>query len=158
MKNVKVYNKQNELVSDLNHYEDPTEFINHVVSTNYFGKPQRWVRAKEILVNGTIEEPESVLWHSEHYEDVDVLDTEDRDNGSGSLVKYVLLRADYTVEVQDVTEQLNKERRVSELKVLLSESDFRVAPDYFAELPQSEQTKWVSTRSAWRNELRTLLK
>lgn len=158
MKNVKVYNKQNELVSDLNHYEDPTEFINHVVSTNYFGKPQRWVRAKEILVNGTIEEPESVLWHSEHYEDVDVLDTEDRDNGSGSLVKYVLLRADYTVEVQDVTEQLNKERRVSELKVLLSESDFRVVPDYFAELPKSEQSKWVSTRSAWRNELRTLLK
>lgn len=158
MKNVKVYNKQNELVSDLNHYEDPTEFINHVVSTNYFGKPQRWVRAKETLVNGNSNEPESWVWHSEHYEDSDVLDTEYRDDGRGSLVKYVLLRADYTVEVQDVTEQLNKERRVSELKVLLSESDFRVCPDYYAELPPSEQSKWLSARSAWRNELRTLLK
>lgn len=97
-------------------------------------------------------------WHSEHYKETDVLDTEYRDDGSGSLIKYVLLRADYTVEVQDVTEQLNKERRVSELKVLLSESDFRVAPDYFAELPASEQSKWLSARSAWRNELRTLLK
>lgn len=59
---------------------------------------------------------------------------------------------------QEELQEKNKQTRIIELRNLLSDSDFRVAPDYFAELPQSEQTKWVSTRSAWRNELRTLLK
>ena len=118
MKNIKVYNKQNQLVSDKNHYESPTEFTDHIVSTNYFGKPERWVLAKELMKNGNPEEPEHWMWHSEHYEESDVLQTEERTrsyivNGVNELghtievqkdekETWVLLKADYIIEIIDL--------------------------------------------------------
>lgn len=101
MKNIKVYNKQNELISDENRYENEFDFINHIVSTNYFGLPERWV-----------------LQNSEPYEDSDVLQTEERIfehieyelNDLGHTIevkkqrkeKWVKLKADYTIQIIDL--------------------------------------------------------
>lgn len=118
MKNVKVYNKQNQLISDQNHYENPEVFVNHIVSTNYFGLPERWVQAKELIENGNLNEPEHWMWHSEYYENSDILQTEERNityihyqtNEDGSTIEiekerieiWILLKAEYTIEIIDL--------------------------------------------------------
>jgi len=118
MKNIKVYDKQNKLISDENKYENENDFINYIVSTNYFGKPERWVLAKKLMENGNSEELEHWMWHSEHYEDSDVLQTEIRIrkyivnelNELGHTIEvekeenenWVLLKADYTIEIIDL--------------------------------------------------------
>lgn len=117
MKKVKIINHktQNEFGNIL---EDPTEWIADCVANNYWGLPERWVQAKELLENGNPNEPEHWVWHSERYEDSDVLRTEERKtpfiayetNELGHTVevqkerieKWVLLKAEYTVEVVDL--------------------------------------------------------
>ena len=47
--------------------------------------------------------------------------------------------------------------RVTELKKLLADSDFRVTHDYYESLSTTEKQHWVSSRASWRNELRSLL-
>ena len=99
MKNIKVYNKKNELISDHNHYQNENDFINFMISNNYFGKPQRWI-----------------LENSESYDSEDVLNEESRkietgivnQNPDGSfssqlmIERWVLLKSDYRFEVQDL--------------------------------------------------------
>jgi hypothetical protein len=86
MKNIKVYDKQNKLISDENKYENENDFINHIVSTNYFGKPERWI-----------------VENSEPYEESDVIDKEliiNEDSEDTEVI--VLLKADYTIEIIDL--------------------------------------------------------
>ena len=121
--------------------EDPTEWINDCIVNNYWGKPERWVLAD-----------------SELYEPSDILQTEERiDEITSESTSWVLLRADYTIEIEDITEQLNKENRIIELKKLLSDSDFRMTTDYYKRMTTEDQTYWDTTRESWRSELRELL-
>lgn len=103
MKIIKVYNKNNELISDGNTYEDPTDFLEYNKSYNVWGLPERWVHAKELMENGDPNEPEHWMWHSEHYVEGDVLETElviDEDTGDTQTM--VLLKADYIIEIIDL--------------------------------------------------------
>lgn len=157
MKNIKIFNKYNiqTFGANLEESEVPSwlELIGEAK-----GKPERWVRSKELMENGDPNELEHWVWHSEHYEDVDVLQTEERtDSLTNETATWVLLKAEYTVEVEDVTEQLARESRVTELKKLLADSDFRVTHDYYESLSTTEKQHWVSSRASWRNELRSLL-
>ena len=99
MKNIKVYNKKDQLISDYNHYENENDFINFMISNNYFGKTQRWI-----------------LQNSEDYDLEDILNQETRiietgiidQNPDGSFSPqtrnetWVLIRADYRFEVVDL--------------------------------------------------------
>jgi hypothetical protein len=141
MKSVKIYNNKNELISSPNLYEDPINFVNLMISTNYFGKPERWILAD-----------------SESYEPSDILQTEERiSENTGESSSWVLLRAEYTIEIQDITDQLNKEKRIIELKKLLSESDFRMTFDYYKRMNTQDQNYWNDIRESWRSELRMLV-
>jgi hypothetical protein len=96
--------------------EEADKFIN--TNKHLFGKPERWVIAKELMENGNPEEPEHWMWHSEHYEENDVLQTEIRIrkytvnelNELGHTIEvekeesenWVLLKADYTIEIIDL--------------------------------------------------------
>lgn len=120
MKNIKVYNKLNLLISNNNFCENQKleEKLKYMNTSDFWGKPERWVRAKELMENGNPEEPEHWMWHSEHYEDSDVLQIEERNityivneiNELGHTVEvtkerienWVLLKADYTIEVIDL--------------------------------------------------------
>jgi hypothetical protein len=117
MKKVKVINYKNNLTYE-NESFNPEEWINDCVTNNYWGKPERWVLAKELMENGDTNEPEHWMWHSEHYEESDVLKTEIRVrkyivnelNELGHTVEvekeesqnWVLLKADYTIEIIDL--------------------------------------------------------
>jgi len=114
MKNIKIYNKQNELVSDQNLYEDSEVFVNHIVSSNYFGKPERWVRAK-YNITSTVEGEAIVktIYPDGEYDDADVLETEEReawnqadpneetDSAVMDKETWVKLKAEYTIEIED---------------------------------------------------------
>ena len=120
MKNIKVYNKLNLLISNNNFCENNEleERLKYMNSSNFWGKPERWVRAKKLMENGNPEEPEHWMWHSEYYEESDVLQTEERTrsyivneiNELGHTIevekiekeKWVLLKADYTIEIIDL--------------------------------------------------------
>lgn len=140
MKNITIKNKKDEIISPNNLYEDPTEFINFNISINAWGKPERWVLAD-----------------SESYEPSDILQTEDRISEiTGESSSWVLLKAEYTIQIEDITERLNKENRIIELKKLLSDSDFRMTTDYYKRMTVENQTYWDDIRESWRQELRSL--
>lgn len=69
---------------------DPTQWIQQGISENWWGKPDRWVLEKT--------DPQA----QEQYDDADVLETEAREGVSG-LKTWVKLRAEYTIEILDVT-------------------------------------------------------
>ena len=121
MKKVIIKNKRNDFYSDIP--SNLEEYIEFNVSNNTWGKPERWVRAKELMENGNTEEPEHWMWHSEYYEESDVLQTEERTrsyivnevNELGHTIEvqkeevetWVLLKADYTIEVIDLDQDYN---------------------------------------------------
>jgi hypothetical protein len=53
------------------------------------------------------------------------------------------------IAVEDAQQQ--REQRITELKVLLSNSDYKVLPDY-----DNPDENIVTQRQAWREEIRTL--
>lgn len=64
---------------------DPSDWIAECVSKNFWGQPERWV-----------------VEDSESYDPSDVLETETREDSSG-LKTWVKLKAEYTIEITDVT-------------------------------------------------------
>jgi len=64
---------------------DPTQWVEQGISENWWGKPERWI-----------------VEDSEAYDPSDVLETEAREGISG-LKTWVKLRAEYTIEILDVT-------------------------------------------------------
>jgi hypothetical protein len=75
--------------------EDPTQWIAYCVAQNVWGKPERW---QEEYRKG-----ESPSW-VEPYDLADVIEEEDRpDPVSDDLIHWVKLRAEYTIEIQDIT-------------------------------------------------------
>jgi hypothetical protein len=54
-------------------------------------------------------------------------------------------------QIQAEKEQCAKEQRIVELKQLLAETDYKVLPDY-----DKQDTKTISDRQAWRDEIRSL--
>ena len=117
MKKVSIVNIKNNHSFEAT-LENPTEWINDCIINNYWGKPERWVHAKELMENGNPNEPEHWMWHSEYYEESDVLQTEERTrsyivnevNELGHTIEvqkdeketWVLLKADYTIEIIDL--------------------------------------------------------
>lgn len=57
---------------------------------------------------------------------------------------------------QDKLKKLNNEKRISELKSLLAESDFRMSQDYFFQMTIEDKDKWTKQRKSWRDEIRSL--
>lgn len=115
MKNIKVYSKQNQLLSDKNLYEDSNVFINHIVSSNYFGKPKRWIRAK-YNITSTVEGEEPIIktiYPDGEYDEADVLETEEReiwtqtdpneetDTAVMDKETWVKLKAEYYFDIED---------------------------------------------------------
>ena len=88
--------------------EDPTQWISDCVAQNVWGKPERWQPEK------TGDSPSWV----EPYDIEDVIDSEDRPDAIGELVHWVKLRAEYTIEVIDITYEHNLDlciaQRISE--------------------------------------------
>lgn len=65
--------------------QDPSEWIAECIANNSWGKPERWI-----------------LENSEQVDPSDILETEARDE-YGELKTYIKVKAEYTIEVLDVT-------------------------------------------------------
>jgi hypothetical protein len=118
MVQVKLLNKHNIEIfkTTLNDESELSNWLDLIGKAK--GRPERWVLAKELMKNGDPQEPEHWMWHSEHYEDSDVLQTEIRVrkyivneiNELGHTIEvekeesqnWALLRADYTIEIIDL--------------------------------------------------------
>lgn len=73
--------------------KDPKEWIDQCIATNAWGKPERWVPHKD----------EQVLFEKEEYDDADVLEEKLVEVLAGVFQKQVKLRAQYVVEIIDIT-------------------------------------------------------
>lgn len=94
MKKISIKNKQG-IKTHGAEMENPTEWIADCVSKNVWGKPERW---QQEYKKGT-----SPIW-VEPYDLEDVIDEEDRpDSVTGELVHFVKLKAEYTIEIIDIT-------------------------------------------------------
>ena len=143
MKLIRIFNKQNKIISDKNIYKNPTEFIDFNVSINAWGKPERWI-----------------IKDSEIYEESDVIQTEEKVfeyieyelNELGHTIEvkkerietWVKLRADYTIEVVDLEQDYDwllsevHRKRVAEYPPLTELGDAL----YWKE--QGDDSKYVS--------------
>lgn len=57
---------------------------------------------------------------------------------------------------EEELQEREKQIRISELKKLLSDSDFRMTFDYYKRMTPQDQTYWEEIRESWRSELRDL--
>lgn len=107
-------------------FADPTEWIADCVQKNKWGKPERWVLHKDEL-------------GAEAYDEADVLEEKVEEvthsvvAGEGaepsSLVKsqkWVKLKAEYTVEIEDITAQVAQEAINSEALAYLASTDWMI--------------------------------
>jgi len=101
MKNIIVKNKAGEIGWGAQ-MEDPTAWIAECVAVNAWGKPERWVLHKD--------EP-----MAEAYDDADVLE-EKVEQVDGVDVKQVKLKAEYTVSIEDITEEYNLQQVIAKRK------------------------------------------
>jgi hypothetical protein len=73
----------------------------------HFGRTERWVRSKyEAYIDDSIDLPPVIetIYPEEEYSDEDVIDTKVELNILEEEVIYVLLKADYTIEISDYKE------------------------------------------------------
>lgn len=90
-----------------------SDFANESHYEPCFGKPERWVLHKD--------EP-----MAEAYDEADVLEEEIRPNLDGSEQKWVKLKAEYTVEIEDITAQVAQDAINAEALAYLASTDWLV--------------------------------
>lgn len=121
--------------------EDPSEWIAKCVAANAWGKPERWVLHKDEL-------------GAEAYDEADVLEEKTEEvthsvvAGEGaepsSLVKsqkWVKLKAEYTVEIEDITAQVAQEVINAEALAYLASTDWMIIREMDAGVPCPAEIK-----------------
>ena len=93
--------------------EDPTAWIAECVAGCAWGKPERWVLHKD-------EEG------AEAYDEADVLATESRSLEEGVDRLWVKLKAEYTVEIEDITAQVAQDAINAKALAYLASTDWLI--------------------------------
>ena len=96
-----------------NELEESDSWGSKGVANNWWGLPERWVLHKD--------EPESVP-----YDGADVLEEKTEQDNSGVDVKMVKLKAEYTIEIEDITAQVEQEKVNAEALAYLASTDWMV--------------------------------
>jgi hypothetical protein len=102
--------------------EDPQAKLDELLASGACGKPERWVLHKD--------EP-----MAEAYDDADALEEEMRDSLDGVTQKWVKLKAEYTVEIEDITAQVAQEAINAEALAYLASTDWLVIREVDAGVP-----------------------
>jgi len=104
---------------------DPTAWIAECVASNAWGKPERWVLHKdESLAEAydeadVIEEKTEELTHS-------VVAGDDTQSELVTSQKWVKLRAEYTVEIEDITARVAQDAINAEALAYLASTDWLI--------------------------------
>ena len=112
MKKIIIKNKAGEIGWGAQ-MEDPTAWITECVASDAWGKPERWALYKD--------EP-----MAEAYDEADVLEEKVEQDSFGVDVKMVKLKAEYTIEIEDITTQIEQERVNQEALAYLSSTDWYI--------------------------------
>lgn len=121
--------KKNGSVGYVGIEQDPVAMIQSIGEQGFCGKPERWAPA------------------SEAHDPADVLETEQREvqlaEGEQPAVmqEWVKLRAEYTVEIQDISAQLEQERTNREALEYLASTDWMVIRELDAGIPCPAEVK-----------------
>ena len=102
---------------------DPSAWIAECVASCAWGKPERWVLHKD--------EPMAEA----SYDDAGVLEEEMRDTLDGVAQKWVKLKAQYTVEVTDISAQVVQDAINAEALAYLSSTDWLVIREVDSGVP-----------------------
>lgn len=123
--------------------EDPTAWIAECVAANVWGKPERWILHKdELLLTGY-----SAEQVAEAYDDADVIAEEIREavpateEAPAVTQKWVKLKAEYTVEIEDITAQVAQQAINAEALAYLASTDWLIIREVDAGVPCPAQIK-----------------
>lgn len=127
MKKVIIKNKQG-IIGWGSEMLDPTQWIADCIASNAWGKPERWVLHKD--------EP-----MAEAYDEADVLEERIVDGLDGTSHKEVKLKAEYLVEIEDISAQVEQERINAEALAYLASTDWMVLRSIDNGIPYPEEIK-----------------
>lgn len=104
MKKIKITHKHNPIGwEERLPGSDAQAWVDQMIQAQAFGKPERWVLHKD--------EP-----MAEAYDDADVLEEKVEQDPLGVERKYVKLKAEYTIEMEDITEEHNLQQVIEKRK------------------------------------------
>lgn len=123
MKKIKVTEKSGASIE----YRGDESLLQRLTELGH-GLPERWVLHKD--------EP-----MAQAYDDADVLEEEMRDGSEGVSQKWVKLKAEYTVEVTDISAQVAQEAINAEALAYLASTDWLVIREVDAGIPCPAEIK-----------------
>lgn len=141
MKKVIIRNKQG-IETHGTEMENPAQWIAHCVENNFWGKPERWIKE-----------------NSEEYSQDDVLDNrlfevspgfaEQLDDSGNVLQQAILaitetqvkLKAEYTIEIIDITQEIEQQRINLESLKYLQDTDWYIIREVDSGIPCPAEIK-----------------
>jgi hypothetical protein len=127
MKKLIVRNFSGEII-DLRTGDDFSKIIEKQKQRMIWGKPERWVLHKDEQ-------------GAEPYEEADVLEEETVESTDGPAQKMVKLKAQYTIEIEDITAQVAQEAINAEALAYLASTDWLIIREVDAGVPCPEDIK-----------------
>ena len=139
MKKVSIKNKQGVIgwgAEMLN----PTQWISDCIASNAWGKPERWVLHKDEPMAEAYDEAD--VLEERIFEDMPAQDAVMDDAGAivqeaipARTHKEVKLRAEYSVEIEDISAKVKQDKDNAEALAYLAETDWMVIREVDAGIP-----------------------
>ena len=145
MKKVSIKNKMGIIGWEAT-MEDPTEWIANLLAVNYWGLPERWVLHKDELMAQVYDEADVLEEHI--VEDIPAIPAELDENGNvikeeipAKTHKEVKLRAEYSIEIVDITDEFTQNKTNIEALEYLALTDWLIIREMDAGIPCPSEIK-----------------
>jgi hypothetical protein len=127
---------------------DPQAWIADGVAGNWWGKPERWVLHKDDRMPMAEGYDEADVLEERIVEDYSAIDAVMDDAGAivqeaipAKTHKEVKLKAEYTIEIEDITAQVEQEKTNAEALAYLASTDWLVIREMDAGIPCPAEVK-----------------
>lgn len=115
--------------------EDPSAWIADCVANNYWGKSERWILASESYDSADVIEREMRELQPAIPAQVDEQGNELSPAVEAVTEEWVRLRAEYTIEIEDISAQVEQERVNREAQEYLDSTDWMIIRELDAGIP-----------------------
>lgn len=107
--------------------QDPTEWINACIQNNCWGLPDRWVQDSELSPLSDEEKTNAT-----ETREVEVM---------GEMVTEYFFPAEYSIEIEDITEEVEQQKANAEALAYLAETDWMMIRELENGKPMPEEVK-----------------